>query len=68
MCQRFPKDDLRPGLAIAAFTTLITGVLGLGGAGPDIGEKQNAYRGHDDHNKQPEVDTAFHCLLIVLSL
>lgn len=64
MGKRFPEDDLGLCLASVAFTAFVTRVLGMGGAGPNIGEKQNAHRGHHGHDEQSEVDTAFHNRLL----
>jgi hypothetical protein len=74
MRKGFQENDLGFCLtATIAFPAIAAGIFGLDGACPNIGEKQNAHRGHQDHNEQPEVyvwpsagrpavclDTAFH--------
>jgi hypothetical protein len=42
-------------------TAFVTGLFRMGGAGVYIGEKQDTPGGHEDQDKQPEVDITFHC-------
>ena len=60
MRKRFQENDLGFRLAPAAFAALVAGLFSLGRARPDIGKKQNTHGGQQDHDEQPEIDTAFH--------